>query len=327
LLSHFFRQSIGAEVTTMSKSGWLKVGFLYFALSALSFGQSDRGRITGRVLDASGAVITGAVVKIVNPTTEYSRETVSGPDGHYFASGLLPATYTLTASAKGFAEAVVSSMSLGVGQERLIDFHMQPAGVSEVITVSSGALAELETSTAGLGATVSSREVASLPLNGRMLSQLYLLVPGASSSGSGNFNDMRFSGRANEQNTVRYDGVQAGSIIGASPADPTGGGAAQMRLAQSLENVQEFRVEATTYTAENGRGSGGQITVITKSGTNSLHGGLFEYVRNDYFDARNFFDRSAKQASLRLNQFGGSPGGPIRKDRLFFFVSQENLMQ
>ena len=295
------------------------------AISALA--QSDRGRITGRVLDTSGAAVAGATVTVVGTATDFKRETHSDNMGRYLAEGLLSATYKVTAAAPGFADAIVSDLVLSVGQERAVDFRLQPASVKETITVASGALAEVETSSASLAANISTREVASLPLNGRMLSQLYLLVPGASSTGSGQFNEMRFAGRANEQNTIRYDGVQAGAIIGSSPADPSGGGAAQMRLAQSLENVQEFRVESSTYSAEYGRGAGGQITVITKSGSNDLHGGLFEYVRNDALDARNYFDRASKQAPLRLNQFGGSLGGAIKKDKLFYFVSQENLAQ
>lgn len=296
-------------------------------LSALAFGQSDRARITGRVLDPTGASIPNATVVVDNPNTDVKRQVTSGVDGLYLVDGLLSATYSVTATAPGFATSVVSNLPLSAGQERTLDMHLGPASVQESITVSSGALAETETSSASIGANVSTREVANLPLNGRMLAQLYLLVPGASSSGSGQFNELRFSGRANEQNTLRYDGIQAGSILGSSPADATGGGATQMRLAQSLENVQEFRVEASTYSAEYGRGAGGQITVITKSGSNAYHGGLFEYLRNDFMDARNFFDKGAKPAPLRLNQFGGSMGGRIIRDKLFFFASQENLAQ
>jgi hypothetical protein len=113
------------------------------------------------------------------------------------------------------------------------------------------------------------------------------LAAGASSSGSGTFDDMRFSGRAAQQNTLRYDGVQAGSVVDDSPNN-AGDNSTQYRLSQSLENVQEFRIEATTCSAEYGRGSGGQITIVTKTGTNGLHGGLFEYVRNNFFDARNY---------------------------------------
>src|SRR5262249_23808244 len=297
--------------------------------SAAVFAQSDRGRISGRVLDPTGSSVGGATIVVENPSTDLRRETVSAPDGGYRVNSLLAATYKVTTTAPGFATAVVSDLVLSVGQERVLDIHLQPASVRESITVASGALAEVETSSASIGANVSTREVANLPLNGRLLSQLYLLVPGASSSGSGTFNDMRFSGRANEQNTVRYDGIQAGSILGSSPSDATGGSATQFRLVLSLENVQEFRAEATTYSAEYGRGAGGQITIVTKSGTNDFHGNLFEYLRNSYFDARNFFNPrlTQQQGPLKLNQFGGSLGGAIKKDKIFFFLSNENMFQ
>lgn len=300
---------------------------LLLVLVCSVFAQSDRGRLTGRVTDVAGAVVPNATVKIEDTRTDAARETQTGADGLYVIDGLLSSTYKVTVTSAGSADSVFENVNVATGQERRLDASLQVATVRQSIVVESGALAELETSSASIGANVTAREVANLPLNGRQLSQLYLMVPGASSSGSGQFNEMRFSGRANEQNTIRYDGIQAGSILGSSPGDATGGGATQMRLSQSLENVQEFRVEASTYSAEYGRGTGGQVTVITKSGGNQLHGGLFEYFRNDYMDARNAFDKQPKAAPLRLNQFGGSLGGAIIKDRAFFFVSQENLAQ
>ena len=313
-----------------------RVFCLFLALAALAFSQSDRGRITGRVTDASGAAVPNATVAAENPNTDLKRQTVSGEDGRYLIDGLLSATYTVKASAAGFADAVVNDLQLSVGQERTVELRLQPASLKESVTVASGALAEVETSSASIGANVSEREVARLPLNGRLISQLYLLVPGASSSAGasntsssgGTFDDMRFSGRASEQNTIRYDGIQAGSVVDDSPNN-AGDNPSQFRLSQSLENVQEFRVEDTTYAAEYGRGSGGQITIVTKSGTNEFHGGLFEYLRNNFFDARNYFNPVGiqQQAPLRLNQFGGSLGGAIIKDKLFFFVSNENMYQ
>src|SRR5262249_21236816 len=159
--------------------------------------------------------------------------------------------------------------------------------------------------------------------------QLYLLVPGATSTGSGNFNDMRFAGRANEQNTIRYDGVEAGSIIDSNAGDinGAGGGASSFRLSQSMENIQEFRVESTGYTADHGGGTGGQIPIIPKSGSNHFHGTVFENIRSDKFDSRNFFDTAPTPAPLRLTQYGGALGGPIARDRLFFYFANENLDQ
>ncbi|HEX2641108.1 MAG TPA: hypothetical protein VHL50_11070, partial [Pyrinomonadaceae bacterium] len=184
----------------------------------------------------------------------------------------------------------------------------------------------INTSSAVIGATVNQREVRDLPLNGRQLSQLYLQAPGSLNSGSGTFSDIRFSGRAVEQNVVRYDGVEGTAIIDAAPGNLNGEVPSKFRLQSSLENVQEFKVESSNFPAEFGTGTGGQVSVVTKSGTNRFHGSLFEYVRNDAFDARNFFDNiqpGVPKSSLRLNQFGGSVGGPIVRDKLFFFASYE----
>src|SRR5204862_1517106 len=147
-------------------------------------------------------------------------------------------------------------------------------------------------------------------------------APGSVNSGTGTWQDVRFSGRAIEQNAIRYDGVEGSSIIDSAPGNLNGEVPTPFKLQASLENVQEFRVESSNYPAEYGTGTGGQVSVVTKSGSNGFHGGLFEYVRNNNMDARNFFD-GASNSVLKLNQFGGSLGGPIKKDKLFFFVSQE----
>src|SRR5499427_4700201 len=290
--------------------------------------QSDRGRISGVAYDPSGAIVGGVAVRVLNPQTEAVRETVTDEKGFYLVDSLLPASYNVVVSAPGFAELTVSDVRLGVGELRSLDLHLQPAGLKESVTVSAEFESQLQTQTASIAGTVGEVAVNNLPINGRMISNLYLMAPGAQLSGSGSFGDVRFFGRSNEQNVIRYDGVQAGTIIDSNPADLTGAnGASGFRLSQSLENIQEFHVESTTYSAEFGRGTGGQVTITTKSGSNSWHGGLFEYVRNDWFDARNYFDHAAKQAPLRLNQFGGSVGGNIIKNKLFFFASQENLAQ
>ena len=178
-----------------------------------------------------------------------------------------------------------------------------------------------------MSANVTPREVEGLPLNGRQLSQLALPPPpsGAQNTGAGTFVDLRFNGRANEQNAVRYDGVEGSAIISASPGDLNGETPTPFRLQSSLENVQEFRVDSSNFQAELGTGTGGQISVVTKSGSNQLHGSGFEYLRRASFDAANFFDNSAglKKSPLQLDQFGGSIGGPIIKDKLFFFGSYE----
>src|SRR5437660_2380942 len=144
------------------------------------------------------------------------------------------------------------------------------------------------------------------------MSQLMLQAPGSQNAGTGTWQDIRFSGRAVEENAIRYDGVEGSAIIDSAPGNLNGEIPTPFKLPASLENVQEFRVESNNYQAEYGTGTGGQITVVTKSGGNAFHGSLFEYFRNDALDARNYFD-AASPSVLRLNQYGGSIGGPILK--------------
>jgi len=219
-----------------------------------------------------------------------------------------------------------TEIHLSVGQERTLNIVLQPASVTTEVNVSGGELTVIDTSSAAIGANVNTREVGALPLNGRQLSQLYLLAPGAQTAGGGSFDNIRFSGRANQENAVRFDGIEGSSIIDASPGNLNGETSTGFRLQSSLETVSEFRVDSSNYPAEFGTGTAGQISVVTKSGGNELHGGLFEYLRNSALDARNSFDGTTK-TPLRLNQFGGSVGGPIVKEKLFFFAAIESLRQ
>src|SRR4029077_12311981 len=195
------------------------------------------------------------------------------------------------------------------------DFALQVASVSQTVTVSSGGETPIDTTSSRIGVNVTEREVPHLPINGRQLSQLELQAPGATNAGTGNFQDIRFSGQSTEQNAVRYDGVEGSAVVDADPGNLSGETASPFHLQASLENVQEFRVDSNNYPAEYGTGDGGQISVITKSGGNKFHGSAFEYLRNDKLDAANFFDNIIGQKSKRrMNQFGGSVGGPIQTD-------------
>jgi len=285
-----------------------------------SFAQGDQGLITGTVHDASGAIIPGVDVTVMNEKTGDMRAAVTNERGDYVVAGLKPSTYKVTANLSGFAPAEASGVQLVVGQRLSLDLTLRPAGVSESVTVEI-APEVVDTSSASMSANVDVREVGSLPINGRQLSQLYLQAPGAQNTGAGTFGDIRFNGRAVEQNAVRYDGIEGTGIVDAAPGVVGGELASPFRLQSSLENVQEFRVESNNYPAEYGTGTGGQVSVVTKSGGNVFHGSVFEYLRNDKLDARNFFDRA--KAPLRMNQFGGSVGGPIVKDKVFFFGSYE----
>lgn len=295
------------------------------ALATVAFAQ-DQGRFTGIVADTTGAVIPGASIRVRNEKTGAERAVKSSDTGVFFVTNLSPATYTIVASSTGLNDATYKEVNLALGQERTINIIMQPTSVATEITVSGGELAVVDTSSASVGANVNAREVAQMPINGRQVSQLYLLAPGAQTSGGGSFDNIRFSGRSNQQNAVRFDGVEASAIIDASPGNLNGQTSSAFRLQASLETVQEFRVESSNYPAEYGTGTGGQISIVTKSGGNQLHGSIFEYMRNDAFDARNFFDGTNK-SPLRLNQFGGSIGGKIIKDKLFFFGHYEGLRQ
>ena len=292
----------------------------------LVFSQTDSARMTGTVTDASGAIIPAASVTVKNDKTGQERKVSADEHGVYLAPQLQPSTYSLTAEAPGMAKAEFTGLSLQVGQARTLNITLSPASTTTEVNVSAGELAALETTSAALGTNVSEREVAQLPINGRQVSQLYLMTPGATNFGSGTFDDIRFNGRSNEENAVRMDGIEAGGIISNNPGDFNGEVTGVFRLQASLENVQEFRVDSSNYPAEYGTGSGGQISVITKSGGNAFHGSVFEYVRNDALDARNFFD-GASPSILRLNQFGGSVGGPILNNKLFFFAGYEGLRQ
>ncbi len=296
------------------------------ASTLLLHAQSDTGRITGTVTDSTGAVIPKLAVTIKNEKTGQTRTVISGDNGNYLATQLGAATYSISTEMAGMAPARYQGVTLQVGQERTLNIVVQPATVTTEVQVSGGDLAVIDVSSASIGGNVSTREVQELPINGRQVSQLYLMTPGAVNFGGGTFDDIRFNGRSFEQNAVRYDGIEGGGIISNNPSNIGGEMGSVFRLQASLENVQEFRVDAATYPAEFGTGSGGQISIITKSGGNSLHGSLFEYFRNDALDARNEFD-GASPSILRLNQFGGSIGGPIIKDKLFFFGGIETLKQ
>lgn len=294
---------------------------LLFSLPAN--GQTDQGRIVGTITDAHGAIVPGASIVVKNERTGEERTAATNEDGYYVVSALRPSSYSVIASAQNLT-AQASNIQLLVGQEIKLPLTLQATGVEARVEVTAGADVVLDTSSAAMGANVNPREVEGLPLNGRQLSQLYLQAPGSVNSGSGTYGDIRFNGRAVEQNIIRYDGVEGTAVIDASPGNLNGEVPSPFRLQSSLENVQEFRVESSNYPAEFGTGTGGQISVVTKSGGNAFHGSLFEYLRNDALDAANFFDNIiGKKGTLRLNQFGGSVGGPVIRQKAFFFLSYE----
>jgi hypothetical protein len=301
------------------------------ALPAAVVAQGD-GRFIGTVLDQTGAFVPGATVTVKNQRTGEERTSTSTAQGLYVITNLKPSVYTIRAMFGSFAPLEYTDMTLAAGQEFSLDLELHPAGVSETVTVTADTKV-LDLSSARIGANVSEREVQALPVNGRQMSQLLLQAPGSQNAGTGTWQDIRFSGRAVEQNVIKYDGIEGSAIIDAAPGNVNGENNTPFKLQASLENVQEFRVESSGYPAEYGTGTGGQISVITKSGSNAFHGSIFEYVRSEKFDAPNYFDSTRNndgsviaklpKSKLKQNQFGGSMGGPLATDRAFFFGSYE----
>jgi hypothetical protein len=303
---------------------WLGILAILMAGVAPAVAQVDNGRIAGIVRDSSGALATGVTAKAKNERTGEERSAVTNDQGYFLIAPLKPSTYTIRVERAGFAPIEYTAMPLAIGQELTLDFELKPAGVTEAVTV-VGSAPVLDLSSAKIGVNLGEREVNNLPVNGRQMSQLMLQAPGSQNAGTGTWSDIRFSGRAVEQNAIRYDGIEGSAIIDASPGNLNGEIATPFKLQASLENVQEFRVESSAYPAEFGTGSGGQVSVITKSGSNDFHGAAFEYLRRDGLDAPNYFDTTAglPKSLLKQDQFGGSFGGPIVKNKAFFFGSFE----
>jgi hypothetical protein len=291
----------------------------FVGIAADTLAQVDSGSMTGNVVDSAKAAVAGATVTVTNERTGEGRTATTNAEGIFVAAPLQPSVYTIRVTKDGFAAARETGVQVTVGLQVHRDFALELAAVTQEVTVTAGAEVPIDTTSSRIGVNVTEREVAALPINGRQLSQLELQAPGATNAGTGNFQDIRFSGQSTEQNAIRYDGIEGSAVIDADPGNLSGETASPFHLQSSLENVQEFRVDSNNYPAEYGTGDGGQISVITKSGSNAFHGAVYEYLRNDKFDAKNFFDLPNSKSELRLNQFGGSLGGPLVKDKLFFF--------
>lgn len=299
---------------------------LILGCAGIANAQSDQARIIGTVSDVNGAVIPGATVTVTSEKTGEARTVTANNDGSFRIVALKPSLYTITVSSSNFETVTKKNMELLVGQELNLDLALPTKGVAVNVDVVGNEDAVINTASASMSVNVNPREIQGLPVNSRQLSQLELQAPGAQNTGTGTFADIRFSGRANQQNVIRYDGVEGTAIIDASPGNLNGEVPSPFRLQSSLENVQEFRVESNNFPAELGTGTGGQVSVVTKSGGNRFHGSVFEFLRRDSLDARNYFDNitaGIPKSKLQLDQFGGSIGGPIIKNKLFFFASYE----
>ncbi len=298
------------------------VGLALLAAVMPAAAQLTESRISGKVTDASAAVLPGVTVTVTSTTTGAARTAVSDAGGAFTVTNLGPGTYTVLFSLDGFSPAELS-VTLGVGDTKPANAALGIASVSETVNVSAEARV-IDIQGAKIGVNVTPEEVQNLPVNGRNFANLMTLATGATSDGNGGWSSVRFNGKSNQQNYLNYDGVDGTYVWDASPSYLSATGS-QFRLQTSMESVAEFRVASGLAPAESGLGAGGNITVVTKSGGNAFRGSAFWYGRNDALDAASKYD--GEKQPLEMNQFGGSIGGPIAKGRTFFFTSFEGLRQ
>ncbi|MBI3951631.1 MAG: TonB-dependent receptor [Acidobacteria bacterium] len=283
-------------------------------------GQTTTATIRGTVYDEAGAVIGGASVMATDEKTGLSRSIVSERNGTYLMPKLPVGTYTLTVEKEGFKRLKLTAITLQVDQIAQIDATLTVGEITESIEVASGAPI-INTTTPEVGELIDNRRIVELPLNGRQFLQLAQLSAGVTTSPSGGvggqlagFNGPRITsnGGREDANYFTLDGVNA--------TDPLYN---TLTLSPSVDAIQEFKVEQNLYSAEYGRLAGAQVNIIIKSGSNEFHGSAYEFLRNDVLDARNFFD--IEKPPFRQNQYGFSLGGPIIKNRTFFFGNFEGL--
>jgi hypothetical protein len=307
---------------------------LLLVSSAGVFGQTENARISGRVTDLTGAVIVGAQCKITNIETDVSVITTTNEDGIYVLPDLRPATYELTIQKEGFRTVIQPSLQLYVQDAINENFTLAIGPASESVTVLSDTFG-IQTDSAAVSTVVDDQFVQNMPLNGRSFQPLIALTPGivftSQNLGQGQFSS---NGQRSNANYFMVDGVSANfgvtiisglaeTLSGAIPGYTAQGGTNGL---VSVDAMQEFRIETSSYPPEFGHTPGAQISIVTKSGGNEFHGTAFDYLRNDIFDARNYFDTpSLPKPPLRQNDFGGTLGGAIRKDKTFFFFSYEGL--
>src|SRR5713226_8490025 len=311
-------------------------GFLLLALLAAPLtarAQATTGTISGTVTDESKAVLPGVTVVVRNTETGAARTLVTDERGGFRALNLPPGIYAVTAELQGFTAAKRENLTLEIGRDVNADLSLKVGAVSEQVTV-QGAATNVELSSTVAGGVVSATQIAELPLNGRSFMQLATLQPGVTVSRAtardftGGFGNTQVSigGARPEMTGYLLEGTNIADVSDKAPSSMAG-------VLLGVDAVKEFSVQTHDYAAEFGRAAGGIISAVTKSGTNALHGTVFEFLRDSKFDAPNYFDpidpATGKQVNppFRRNQFGGTAGGPIVTNKLFYFGSYEGLRQ
>jgi hypothetical protein len=301
---------------------------------ALAFGQATSGTISGTMLDPQGNVLSGATVKIKNLGTGATREVTSNSSGYYRVTGLSPGRYEVEGAAQGFAAETRGALALTVAEEIVVNFNLKVGVARENITVEVQSVT-VETTGSTISGLVDEKKIRDLPLDGRDLAQLIFLQPGvvesrgsAQTSNTGRGARFSVAGARPSQNLFQIDGTTINDALNNTPGSAQG-------LLLGVETIREFRILTNTFSAEYGRAAGGVFIAVTKSGSNDLHGSVFDFLRNDSLDARQFFDRCTNgltcdnggKPEFRRNQFGASLGGPIIKNKTFFFGSYEGLRE
>jgi Carboxypeptidase regulatory-like domain/TonB dependent receptor len=280
------------------------------------------GSIVGRVLDPNGAAVASARVTATHEGTGFSRSGTTDADGLYVIPSLEPATYNVSAEAPGFSTLRQSGIVLLADQSLTVNLSLKLGATTEMVTVLGNAL-QVDTSTSTLKQVIEQERISELPLNGRNAAQLTLLVPGAVNSPNGGADQgatktfpaaVTYSANGARQNTISYQ------LDGGNYVDEYTNVNQPFPFPDAL---QEFSVQTSNYSAEYGENAGGVVNVITKSGTNSFHGDAFEFVRNPYFNAQNFFATPTTPDRVKRNQYGGTFGGPVIRDKTFFFAGYQ----
>ena len=314
---------------------WLAVFAIAFALLATppsASGQVAQAGMTGFVNDPSGAAISGAMVSAKDVETGLIRSTATNAFGRYELSDLEVGAYEVSVSKDGFQTLVRGGIALVVGQQAQIDFALRIGAVAEHVTVAADTPLVSATTT-DISGLVGEQQVKDLPLNGRSFDLLMLLDPGVVNftwektggtgiSNSTTANNFAVAGNRPQQNLFLLNGIE---FSGAAENNMTPGGASGYLL--GVDAIREFNLERDTYSAEYGKKPGGQVSIVTQSGTNQLHGSVYEFLRNNSLDARNFFDVGASAPPFQRNDFGASLGGPIAKDKTFVFGNYEGFRQ
>jgi hypothetical protein len=295
--------------------------FFVLICPVMLLAQIDRTELNGTVTDATGASIAGVSITVTQEGTNQVRTTATDSHGQYVVSSLPIGRFIILFTCDGFKDVRVADLDLHSGDTRTINAKLNVGSISQTVAVEADlGGAQLDKSNATFGGTIQTVQVSRLPLNGRNITNLELLAPGAIDSGSGAQSSIRFSGNGTDDNNFRLDGVDASGVFHASLKSA-------LRLQFSTEAIAEFKVDSGAYTADTGGSAGGQVSLISKTGTNAFHGSVFDYLRNSYFDAQGPIKSALKRPVFQLNQFGGSLGGPIIKDRTFFFVNYEGFRQ